>query len=73
MKKRFLALTLAALLAVETGVMGNAINVNAGSMDDKGNISQDSGEEVVKEKILECQTQLFCLYCWRAAGADAVQ
>ena len=32
MKKRFLALTLAALLAVETGVMGNAINVNAGSM-----------------------------------------
>ena len=52
MKKRFLALTLAALLAVETGVMGNAINVNAGSMDDKGNISQDSGEEVVKEKEL---------------------
>ena len=52
MKKRFLALTLAALLAVETGVMGNAINVNAGSMDDKGNISQDSGEGVVKEKEL---------------------
>ena len=26
-----------------------------------------------KEKILECQTQLFCLYCWRAAGTDAVQ
>ncbi len=52
MKKRFLALTLATLLVVETGVMGNAINVNAGSMDDKGNISQDSGEEVVKEKEL---------------------
>lgn len=52
MKKRFLALTLAALLVVETGVMGNAINVNAGSMDDKGNISQDSGEGVVKEKEL---------------------
>ena len=29
--------------------------------------------EAAKEKILECQTQLFCLYCWRAAGADAVQ
>lgn len=52
MKKRFLALTLAALLAAETGVMGNTINVNAGSMDDKGNISQDSGAGVVKEKEL---------------------
>ena len=26
-----------------------------------------------QKKILECQTQLFCLYCWKAAGADAMQ